>query len=38
VYGATVLPREESVPFYKNEYTWAVLGVVIFAALNIMFW
>ena len=38
VYGATVLPKEEPVPFYKNEYTWAVLVVVIFAILNIMFW
>ena len=38
VYGATVLPTEEPVPFYKNEYAWAVAVVVIFAALNIMFW
>ena len=33
-----VLPTEEPVPFYKNEYMWAILVVVIFAALNIMFW
>ena len=38
VYGATVLPTEEPVPFYKNEYVWAVLVVIIFAALNIIFW
>ena len=38
VYGATVLPTEEPVPFYKNEYAWAVVVVVIFAALNIIFW
>ena len=38
VYGATVLPTEEPVPFYKNEYMWAILVVVIFAALNIIFW
>ena len=38
VYGATVLPREEPVPLYKNEYFWALLVVIIFAALNIMFW
>lgn len=38
VYGATVLPKEEPVPFYKNEYIWAVLVVVIFAGLNILFW
>ena len=38
VYGATVLPKEEPVPFYKNEWTWAILVVIIFVALNIMFW
>ncbi|MGO9937034.1 MAG: sodium:solute symporter family protein [Terracidiphilus sp.] len=38
VYGATVLPKEEPVPFYKNEWTWAILVVIIFVALNITFW
>jgi SSS family solute:Na+ symporter len=38
VYGATILPKEEPVPFYKNVWIWAVLAVVIFAALNILFW
>ena len=38
VYGATKLPKEEPVPFYKNEWMWAGLVVVIFAALNILFW
>ena len=38
VYGVTVLPKEEPVPFYKNEWMWAILVVVIFAAFNIMFW
>ena len=38
VYGATMLPKEEPVPFYKNEWMWAILVVVIFAALNILFW
>jgi SSS family solute:Na+ symporter len=38
VYGATVLPREEPVPLYKNLYLWAGLVVVIFAGLNILFW
>ena len=38
VYGATILPKEEPVPFYKNEWMWAGLVVVIFAALNILFW
>lgn len=38
VYGATVLPKEEVVAFYKQEWFWAVAVVVIFAILNIMFW
>jgi SSS family solute:Na+ symporter len=38
VYGATVLPKEEPVPFYKQEWTWAVGVVILFAILNIMFW
>ena len=38
VYGATTLPKEDPVPFYKNEYIWAVLVVVLFAVLNILFW
>jgi SSS family solute:Na+ symporter len=38
VYGATKLPTKEPVPFYKNEYAWAILVAIIFIALNIMFW
>jgi SSS family solute:Na+ symporter len=38
VYGATVLPKEDPVPFYKNEWTWAIVVVIIFAVLNILFW
>jgi solute:Na+ symporter, SSS family len=38
VYGATELPKEEAVPFYKREWFWATVVVLIFAALNIMFW
>lgn len=38
VYGATILPKEEPVPFYKNEWAWGVLVVIIFAVLNILFW
>jgi SSS family solute:Na+ symporter len=38
VYGATVLPREEPVPYYKNEYFWMVLAILCFLALNIYFW
>jgi SSS family solute:Na+ symporter len=38
VYGATVLPMEEPVPYYKNEYFWMTLAIVVFVALNIYFW
>jgi SSS family solute:Na+ symporter len=38
VYGATILPREDPVPFYKNVWLWAILAVCIFATLNILFW
>ncbi|HUY94078.1 MAG TPA: sodium/solute symporter [Terracidiphilus sp.] len=38
VYGATVLPREEWVPFYKREWFWATLVGAIFVALNVMVW
>jgi SSS family solute:Na+ symporter len=38
VYGATILPKEDPVPFYKNEWMWAILVVIIFAVLNILFW
>src|SRR6202050_4048290 len=38
VYGATILPIEEPVPFYKNEWFWTVIAIVIFLALNIYFW
>src|SRR6516165_5857711 len=38
VYGATKLPAEDPVPFYKNEWFWMVVSVVLFLALNIYFW
>jgi SSS family solute:Na+ symporter len=38
VYGATVLPKEEPVPFYKQEWTWAIAVIVVFAILNVLFW
>ena len=38
VYGATKLPAEEPVPYYKNEYFWMILAIVVFLALNIYFW
>lgn len=38
VYGATKLPTEEAVPFYEKEWTWAIVVIIIFAILNILFW
>ena len=38
VYGATKLPKEEPVPFYKNEWYWAAIAVVLFVTLNVIFW
>jgi hypothetical protein len=38
VYGATKLPAEEPVPYYKNEYFWLVMALICFFALNIYFW
>src|SRR5215469_6667811 len=38
VYGATTLPEEDPVPFYKNEWFWLVVAIVVFLALNIYFW
>jgi SSS family solute:Na+ symporter len=38
VYGATILPKEEPVPLYKNEWFWTVIAIVVFFALNIYFW
>jgi SSS family solute:Na+ symporter len=38
VFGATKLPEEEPVPFYKNEYFWLVIAIIMFLTLNIYFW
>jgi SSS family solute:Na+ symporter len=38
VYGATTLPVEEPVPFYKNEWFWTAIAIVIFLVLNVYFW
>ena len=37
-YGATKLPTEEPVPFFKNEWFWTAIAGVLFVALNIYFW
>jgi solute:Na+ symporter, SSS family len=38
VYGATKLPTEEPVPYYKNEYVWMVIAIIVFLGLNVYFW
>jgi SSS family solute:Na+ symporter len=38
VYGATTIPAEEPVPYYKSEYFWMVIAIIVFLALNIYFW
>ncbi len=38
VYGATKLPAEEPVPFYKSEWCWTAIAIVAFLGLNIYFW
>jgi SSS family solute:Na+ symporter len=38
VYGATKLPAEAPVPFYKNEWFWTAIAIVAFLAINIYFW
>ena len=38
VYGATKLPAEEPVPFYKNEWCWTIVAIVAFVSLNVIFW
>ncbi len=38
VYGATRLPEQPPVRFYGNQWFWASVVVVIFVALNILFW
>ncbi len=38
VYGATQLPTEEAVPFYEREWFWATAVILVFVALNLIFW
>lgn len=38
VYGATKIPVEEPVPFYKNEWFWTAISVAAFVGLNVYFW
>ena len=38
VYGATKLPVEEPVPFYKSLWLWTGLAIVLLVTLNVIFW
>ena len=38
VYGVTVIPREESVPWYQRPVFWAVVVACVFVVLNVVFW
>ena len=38
VYGATRLPVEEPVPFYKGLWLWTGLAIATLIALNAIFW
>jgi SSS family solute:Na+ symporter len=38
VYGATKLPKEDPVSFFKNEWFWTGVALVAFLGLNIYFW
>jgi SSS family solute:Na+ symporter len=38
VYGATVLPRQEAVPLYKNHWFWAAVVMILFLMVNVVFW
>jgi SSS family solute:Na+ symporter len=38
VYGETVIPYEEPVPFYKSLWFWTAIVVALFLTVNIIFW
>ncbi len=38
VYGATVLPKLEAVPIYKNHWFWAAIVITGFFIVNVVFW
>jgi SSS family solute:Na+ symporter len=38
VYGATQIPTERDMVFYKRPIFWAAVVTVIFIALNVVFW
>ena len=38
VYGCTEIPSEDQVPLYQRPMFWAVIVIVVFLILQIMFW
>ena len=38
VYGVTAIPHEAAVPLYHRPAFWAVIVIVAFAVVNILFW
>jgi solute:Na+ symporter, SSS family len=38
VYGATQIPSEAGLPLTRRPIFWAVIVIVVFAVLNIIFW
>jgi len=38
VYGCTEIPSEDQVPMYQRPMFWAVIVIVVFLILQIMFW
>src|SRR5436305_15193493 len=38
VYGATEIPSEAGVPLFHRPIFWTVIVIVVFAALNVIFW
>jgi SSS family solute:Na+ symporter len=38
VYGATRLPAEPPAPFWKSEWFWTAIAILLLVALNVIFW
>ena len=38
VYGATEIPRDEGIPWYKRPWFWTIISLIFFTSLNIIFW
>jgi SSS family solute:Na+ symporter len=38
VYGATEIPSDRQMPFYRRPIFWAAVVAVLFVTLNFLFW